>query len=161
HDAVCVTGDLPSRVLDDVRGRIGSSFPVAHRALVDVLVDVGEYETRLVLPPACIGAYLRDGIDRSIASLGAKHRRPERGCEFGVRVSRAETPDGRWDHLGDVIADEARPTGAIEQPFERRLRERIALVAPADVRVSANEPALFDSVGPRCGHRRNPGLRAH
>src|SRR4030095_6589610 len=141
HDAVCVTGDLPSRVLDDVGGRIGSSFPVAHRALVDVLVDVGEYETRLVLTPACIGAYFRDGIDRSIASLGAKQRRPDRGCDSGVRAPRAEPPDGRGDHLGDVIADEARATCAIEQPFERRLRERIDLVACGAGRAGGTDTA--------------------
>ena len=39
----------------------------------------------------------------------------------------------------------------IEQPFEWCLRKRIALIAAADV-VRADEPALFDSAGPRGGH---------
>ena len=49
QDAVRVTDHVPFRVLDEVWRRIRPALPVAHHALVHVLVDVREDETGLVL----------------------------------------------------------------------------------------------------------------
>src|SRR6185436_6200200 len=47
-----------------------------------------------------------------------------------------------------------------EEPLQWRLRERIALVAAADIRMRADEPALLDSVGPRRRKRCHGVVRA-
>ena len=110
---------------------------------------LAEREPGLVLALSAVCSHLGHRIDRAIRALRAQDRRPERRRELGERIARAEPPDGGWDDLRDLIAQQAGAAGPFEEPLQWRLRERIALVAAADIRVRADEPALLDSVGPR------------
>ena len=129
------------------------ALPIAHDALVDVLIDAGKHEAWLAFSAPPVGPYLRQRVERPVAAFRSQDRRPERSRKFGERIAWPQPPYWRWHYLGDVVANESGTTRTLEEPFERFLRQRITLISPANVRVSPNEPTLLNAIGPGRGER--------
>jgi hypothetical protein len=61
---------------------------------------------------------------------------------LAIRIGDGRRDLHRVDH--DLIAeDEPKAGGFVHQPFQRALRQRVARVTAADVRVRADEPSLL------------------
>ena len=125
---------------------------VLDRARVNLLVDVDQHECRRFSAQPPFGANLGIRIEDAIRPLGAKRGGPVWLDEFHERVARAKPLVGSAV-LRNRIADQAGVACALEEPGERLLGKGIARVSAADIRVRADEPALFDAPRPRRGQR--------
>jgi hypothetical protein len=140
-------------ILDEVGRWIHTALPIAHNALIDVLVNTGKHEAGLAFSAPPVRPHFRQRVNRPVAAFRAEDRRPERSREFGERIARPQPPYWRWHDVGGVVADESGTTRTFKEPFERFLCQRITLISPANVRVSPNEPTLLNSIRPGRGER--------
>ena len=68
------------------------ALPIAHDALVDVLIDAGKHEAWLAFSAPPVGPHLRQRVKRPVAAFRSQDRSPERSRKFGERIVREAGP---------------------------------------------------------------------